>query len=205
MTRPCARESLFMRKDIPAALSFWLLLALSITLLAQEPTRPQHWARPIALDGVPNLHQVAEGIYRSAQPTAAGLRQLQALGVQRTLSLRHDPDEESLAAGLGMTLLHIRMSAWYIRDQEVIAALKLLLDARQAPILIHCRHGADRTGVVCAAYRIVCQNWSTGDAIAEMVEGGFGYHQIFHNIRNYLENLKVEEIRTELAEENPLE
>ena len=194
-----------MRKNIPSALPFWLLLALSLALLAQEPTRSQHWAHPIALDGVPNLHQVADGIYRSAQPTAAGFRQLQELGVQRVLSLRHEPDDQSLAAGLGMTLLHISMSAWYIRDQEVIAALKLMLDAHQAPILIHCRHGADRTGVVCAAYRIVCQNWRTEDAIAEMVEGGFGHHQIFHNIRNYLANLKVEEIRAELAEDDPLE
>jgi len=180
-----------------------ILLLLALTLLAEAPTRSEHWARPISLAGVPNLYQVSDGIYRSAQPAAEGLRNLPGIGVQRVLSLRQGEGDQSLADGLPLALSHIEMSAWFIRDQDVIAALRLLQDAQQAPILVHCRHGADRTGVVCAAYRIVCQNWTIEEAIAEMVDGGFGYHKIFNNIRNYLKKLQVEKIRQELAEYNP--
>ncbi len=196
-----AKGKNFISPGAHSVFAFWLLLTLS--LLAQAAPRPDSWAQPLTLEGAPNLYQVAEGIYRSAQPTSAGIQSLQELGVQRVLSLRHQPDSPDLAPEGAPTLLHLRMTAWYIRDQEVIAALKLLLDAQQSPILIHCRHGADRTGVICAAYRIVCQNWSIEEAIAEMAEGGFGHHQIFHNIRNYLRLLKVEEIRAELAADSP--
>ncbi len=190
-----------MRKYIPTVFPVLLLLALS--LLAEAPARPERWAKPIALAGVPNLHQVSDGIYRSAQPAAEGFHNLASIGVQRVLSLRQGKGDERLLGDLPLTLLQVEMTAWFIRDQDVIAALRLLQDAQQAPILVHCRHGADRTGVVCAAYRIVCQNWTTEEAIAEMVEGDFGHHKIFNNIRNYLKRLRVEEIRQELAEYNP--
>ncbi|HEX7917405.1 hypothetical protein [Rudaea sp.] len=52
-------------------------------------------------------------------------------------------------------------------------------------MLIHCWHGADRTGVVCAAYRMVVQGWSKADARAEMFDGGFGYHAVWRNIPAY--------------------
>ena len=39
---------------------------------AEETVRPGKWAVPVTLAGVPNLHKVADGLYRSAQPTAEG-------------------------------------------------------------------------------------------------------------------------------------
>lgn len=40
------------------------------------------------------------------------------------------------------------------------------------------RHGSDRTGTMCALYRIAVQGWSKEDAIREMTAGGFGFHRI---------------------------
>ena len=37
------------------------------------------WAEPMTLAGVPNLHKVTDGLYRSAQPTAEGMTNLVAL------------------------------------------------------------------------------------------------------------------------------
>jgi len=31
--------------------------------------RPEKWAQPVILDGVPNMHKVSAILYRSAQPT----------------------------------------------------------------------------------------------------------------------------------------
>ncbi|KAI3956759.1 hypothetical protein MKX01_039554 [Papaver californicum] len=38
-------------------------------------------------------------------------------------------------------------------------AVKVLLDERNHPVLIHCRHGNHRTGIVVGCYRKLKQNW----------------------------------------------
>ena len=59
-------------------------------------------------------------------------------------------------------------------EEQLIEALRIIKN-RKAPIVIHCHHGSDRTGAVCALYRVVFQNVSKEDAIHEMTEGGFGF------------------------------
>jgi len=49
---------------------------------------------------------------------------------------------------------------------------------------------------MCAAYRIVVQNWTKPQAIEEMTDGGFGYHAIWKNLVSIIENMDVEKIRT---------
>ena len=68
-------------------------------------------------------------------------------------------------------------------------------DKDDGPFLVHCRHGADRTGVACAMFRIVEQGWSRVDAIREMKDGGFGFHPLWKNIPRYLEKVDVAKIR----------
>ncbi len=64
------------------------------------------------------------------------------------------------------------------------------------PILIHCWHGSDRTGVAVAMYRIVFQNWSKSQAINELMKPEFGHHyNVYPNIVKYIENVDIEKIR----------
>lgn len=44
--------------------------------------RPAHWAAPVSMNGVPNLHKVSDTLYRSAQPTAEGMANLKAHGIK---------------------------------------------------------------------------------------------------------------------------
>ena len=55
-----------------------LLLTLAGAALGAEPStnRPASWAKPVHIEGVPNLYRVTDGLYRSAQPTAEGLQNL---------------------------------------------------------------------------------------------------------------------------------
>jgi protein tyrosine/serine phosphatase len=70
----------------------------------------------------------------------------------------------------------------------------------EKPILIHCWHGSDRTGVVAAMYRMVFQNWPREQAIDEFVNGGFGYHASFYpNIERYLKRVDIEAIRRQVV------
>ena len=75
-----------------------------------------------------------------------------------------------------------------------IEALRIIKN-RKAPIVIHCHHGSERTGAVCALYRVVFQNVSKEDAIHEMTEGGFGFHRIYKNIIRRIKEADIEQIR----------
>ena len=182
-----------MRKTTSCRYALLLILTTSL-IVAAEQVRDQRWAVPLKMAGVENLHQVDEGLYRSAQATAEGFKNLQAHGVRVVLSLRSSHDDRTLAGDTELELLRLPMAAWFIKDADIIAALKIMRQ-RDKPLLVHCWHGADRTGAVIAAYRIVCQNWTAEEAIREMREGGFGHHSIFNNITVYLKNMDSEKIR----------
>jgi tyrosine-protein phosphatase SIW14 len=42
-----------------------------------------------------------------------------------------------------------------------------------APVLVHCQHGEDRTGLIVAAYRVMVSGWDKNKAMAEALH--FGY------------------------------
>ena len=67
----------------------WVFLSMGIAL-AQAPSskRSSLLAQPITLEGVSNLYKVSDDLYRSGQPTAAGLRNLEAMGIKTVLNLR---------------------------------------------------------------------------------------------------------------------
>ena len=87
------------------------------------------------------------------------------------------------------------MNVWHVEDEDAVRFLKLLTDRNRAPFYFYCHLGADRTGVMCAVYRIVIQGWTKDEAIAEMTQGGFGFHAVFPNLVHYLRKLDVEKLK----------
>ena len=158
-------------------------------------SRPSHWAQPLAKPGLPNLHKVSDELYRGAQPTAAGMAELARMEVRTVVNLRLLHSDRKLLRGHPLDYEHVRMEAWEAEDDEVVEVLEILTDPRQQPVFVHCKHGADRTGLVVAVYRVVVQGWSKADAIAEMTTGGFGHHEIWRNLTDYLEQLDVARIK----------
>ena len=69
-------------------------------------------------------------------------------------------------------------------------------DPERGPYLVHCQHGADRTGTMVAMYRMVIQGWSREKAVDELVNGGYGFHPMWKNILEYLQNVNVEKIQS---------
>jgi protein tyrosine/serine phosphatase len=192
MTRPTRR----------AATAGLLLLPFTrVRAIAQSATRPSTWATPVELAGAPNLHRVEKNFFRSAQPDAEGFKGLAtAHGVRTVVSLRAFNADEPLAQGLPLNLERFRINTWNIRRKDVVAALQTLRRAsREAPVLLHCQHGADRTGMITALYRILYQGWSKAAALDEMQNGKFGYHAVWGNIPRFIRRADVGRLRQDVG------
>lgn len=171
--------------------------ATGVGASADKPAalRPAHWAKAITLEGAPNLHKVSDSLYRSAQPTALGMQNLKKMGIKTVVNLRafHSDRDELEDTGLGYQ--HIQMQALRMSRGDAVRFLKIVTDPKQTPVLVHCMHGADRTGAMAALYRVAVEGWSKEQAIDEMRNGGFNFHGIFSNLLKWLEGLDVESVK----------
>jgi uncharacterized protein (TIGR01244 family) len=108
-----------------------------------------------------NFHPViAATLYRSAQPSAADIERYRArYGIRTIVNLRGENDgaswyeaEATEARRLGIALVNFKMSAGQELTQSQAAKLLAILTRAEKPILIHCRGGADRSGLASALY-----------------------------------------------------
>ena len=171
------------------------LLMMAVLSASAAAERPSKWAQPIKMEGVPNLHQVSETLYRSAQPSSEGMKNLKTLGVKTIVNLRSFHSDRDELSGTGLAYEHIYMKAWHPEEKEAVRFLQIVTDQKRGPVLVHCKHGSDRTGVMCALYRIVVQGWTKKEALGEMTKGGFGFHEVWMNLPKWIADLDVERIK----------
>jgi protein tyrosine phosphatase (PTP) superfamily phosphohydrolase (DUF442 family) len=163
---------------------------------ATSKSRPAHWAIQLEKPGVPNCHQITTNLFRSAQPTVQGMAELKSMGIKMIVNLRHFHSDHEKLAGIDLKQSRLQMDPWRAKDDDVVRFLKLAADTNNFPMLVHCQRGADRTGLVCAMYRIVLCDWTKEQAIEELKEGGFGFNPTWKNIVRYIERVDIEQIKT---------
>lgn len=144
-----------------------------------------------------NLHRINDSLFRSEQPSKIGIKEIEKLGVKSVLSLRNIKSDRFIRKKSSLKFYKKTISAWTMTEDELIDALKLLVHSEK-PVLIHCVHGSDRTGTVVAAYRIIFENWSKEKAIQEMLDTKYGFHPVFENLIQLLQNLNIERVKKEL-------
>lgn len=159
--------------------------------------RPQTWAQPVTLAGVQNLYRISGELYRSDQPSPQGMQNLKNLGLKTIINLRSFHSDRDEIADTGLAYEHIYMKAWHPEEKEAVRFLKIVTDPKRAPVLVHCQHGADRTGTMIAVYRIAVQGWSKAEAIREMTQGGFGFHQTWSNLPKWIDKLNIDLIKSQ--------
>jgi protein tyrosine/serine phosphatase len=176
-----------------SALVRWALalaVALPVTVL------PVAFYRVVYVHGK-RLREVSPGrVYRSGQMTAAGFADAVAVHHVRTIiNLQdeyEDPDisldylgtgtvqESDLCRRLGVNYVYLppdlisRRRIPAERPAAIDRLLRLLDDPASYPILLHCRAGLHRTGVMVAVYRMEYEGWSPGAALDELRANGFG-------------------------------
>lgn len=163
-----------------------------------QVSRTTEWAVPLEVKGLPNLHRVNANLYRSAQPDADSAKAIETLGIRTVLNLRKNDKDKPLRANTNIFFLRYPLHTWDIDDRDVLAVLKIITNPNNQPILVHCTHGADRTGLMMASYRMVVQGWTKDAAINEMKNGGYQYHAIWKNIIRRIQKMDIEKMRAEL-------
>jgi protein tyrosine phosphatase (PTP) superfamily phosphohydrolase (DUF442 family) len=178
-------------------LSFFLaILIVPSTSLTVEPRpRPQAWAAKIDRPGLPNLYKVNDGLFRGAQPTPEGIKELEKLGIKTIVGLRSNHSDKEILGNANLVFEHIPMKTWDVNEEDVVRFLQIATDKNRQPVFVHCQHGADRTGTMCAAYRMAVDGWTKQQALAEMTQGGFGFHAIWTNLIQFIDGLDVEKVR----------
>lgn len=171
--------------------------------------RPVEWATPEAKTvGIPNLYRVNANLYRSAQPTREGFLYLNTLPtfgqpnrpIKTILSLRDANDDFKFnPMHSTLELKQIRFHTWHPEDEDVITFLRIVNNPDWQPVLVHCKHGSDRTGMMIAIYRIAYQGWSKQQAIDEMIHGGYGFHPMWQNLIRYINALDIEAIKIQVV------
>jgi len=162
---------------------------------ASPTNRPASWAQPVTIAGIDNCYQVSSNLFRGAQPTAKGMENLKNLGIKTVVNLRTFHSDKDKVAGTGLKSVRFETEPWRANEDDVVGFLKVMVDTNNLPAFVHCERGADRTGMMCAVYRVAVCGWSKDDAIAEMTEGGFRYNPAWHDLVSYIEKADVADLR----------
>ena len=188
-----------------------LAAVLAAPVLAQEASapipaaaavRPVQWAEPVEMEGVSNLHRISPTLYRSEQPTALGMKNLERLGIRTVINLRAFNDDKNEVKGTSLRTERVKILTWRIDDKHVIEVMRMLKKVENGPFLIHCQHGADRTGLMSAMYRVLEQGWTPEDALTELIDGGYGYHSMWKNIVRYVRSVDAASLREAIGSDS---
>lgn len=121
-----------------------------------------------------NRHRLSADAWRSAQPGPRRLRAWAGRGIRTIVNLRGRGPlgtywlERDACSRLGLTLVDFRLRSYEAPSREQLHRARALLTEVEYPILIHCKSGADRTGLMGVLYRVVRESASIRDARREL-------------------------------------
>jgi len=145
-------------------------------------------------DNLRNFRKVDDHVYRGAQPTDAGFQELARLGIKTVIDLREigehsQADEQRVVTGLGMRYVSIPMHGLSTPKDDLVAKVQEIFnDSASGPVFVHCKRGADRTGMVVAVYRISHDQWDNKKALSEAKSYGMSIFE--RAIQNYVKDYK---------------
>ncbi len=186
--------TLLLKRALRVALLIALLTAPAArgadSCVATQPGAPYPEKQAGIPHGIQNFGQVTTGLYRGAQPTHDGYRELKDLGVDIVVSFREEKGdnehERRALEALGMRFVSIPWNAFHTPTENQLREFLEIFHANPGKkIFVHCQQGRDRTGTMIAVYRIASQHWCTDSAVNEM--RAFHYHHFwFPQLEKYI-------------------
>ncbi len=117
-----------------------------------------------------NEEEIGPGVWRANQPDHKRLQAFKERGGKTVLTLRGPAPypytvlETAQCAELGLDLKVMQLWAKVAPSREVMLDLIHALETFERPMLVHCKSGADRTGLAAAVYRLHIEKRSVADA-----------------------------------------
>lgn len=108
-----------------------------------------------------NFHEIAKDVFRSSQPTMWQLERLkEKYNLVMIVNLKdanrnsaYFHFEEEKCEELGLNLINVNIRSRGFPTYEKLLRYKKVIEQIQKPVLIHCKAGADRTGIFCTLYQ----------------------------------------------------
>ena len=153
------------------------------------------------IDEAKNFYRVDERLFRSAQLDGSDAAKLHELGIKSIVNLRHfSRGGDRRAFGDQFWLANKPLQSWEIKPAQIADVLRTIRERqKEGAVLVHCYHGADRTGLVVAMYRVIYQGWSLDATRSEMIDYGYGFHPMWQDIAGFLTPQNEALVRAELG------
>lgn len=126
-----------------------------------------------------NLDEIGDGVWRSNQPSPRRLKHYKARGIHSVVSLRGGQPqsfnllEREACARLGLTFHQFPgAAARNLAHASVYLDLVDQLAAVERPFVMHCKSGADRTGMAAALFLILIEGRDVAQVWAEQLRAG---------------------------------
>ncbi|MGJ3262661.1 MAG: fused DSP-PTPase phosphatase/NAD kinase-like protein [Salinarimonas sp.] len=121
-----------------------------------------------------NLHEVAGGLWRAAQPAPHQLARLRDKGLRTVVYLRGGREhgswqlQKESCEALGLTLVDFVVRSREAPDKETLLRARAFFETLEYPALVHCKSGADRAGFMSALYLVVHEGRSADEALRQL-------------------------------------
>lgn len=106
-----------------------------------------------------NRHQLAPQVYRAAQPAPHQIKAIARMGVKTIVNLRGERMcgsywlEQAACQRYGVKLVNYQVRSRAAPSLEELRGARDLFDHIEYPMLMHCKSGADRAGLMSVLYQ----------------------------------------------------
>jgi protein tyrosine/serine phosphatase len=121
-----------------------------------------------------NRHEIASGVWRSAQPSPGQIAYFARKGIKTIVNLRGERDCGSYRLQVeacrhhGIKLVNFQLRSRMVPPVEVIREAQALFDALEYPVLLHCKSGADRAGLMSAFFLYMKEGKPIEEAVKQL-------------------------------------
>lgn len=121
-----------------------------------------------------NKHRLGAHAWRSAQPAPHHIRKFVRQGVRSIVNLRGERLcgsywlERAVCAQHGITLINFQVRSRTAPTREELRAARDLFERVEYPMLMHCKSGADRVGLMSVLYRFLKEGVPLEEAKREL-------------------------------------